>query len=1311
MAKILIVDDNAANRKLTAALLDHEGYETLQAADGLEGLARARAEHPQLIISDILMPSMDGYEFVRQLRSDKEFLDTAIIYYTGHYQGHEARTLADGIGVAQFLIKPCPSAEFLAAVTAALSADSESVVPPVDALFDRAHGRLITNMPSRTTEELRTAKTRLDFGAVRDSATGEALGAGSGQLQSVQRALDVITDALPSMISYWDTNLVNRFANRAHSRWLDVDAATLPGTHMRAFLGDALFEKDRPHIEAAMCGESSKFERRLPKLGAAGFNHMITHYVPDIVDGHVRGFYVLMHDVTEITERKHELAAVIRENEGLLSTLHQHALVSIEDAKGRISDANDAFCAISGYTRDELLGQHHRIFNSGIHPREFWEGLWRSISKGKPWRGEICNRAKDGSLYWMDTIIAPFLGEDGRIIKCISIRNDITALKEAQRRAVESEAFLERVESVSGVGGFMVDLSSGLRRWTRQSCRIHDFNEAANPTPEQVNDFKSPEVRDRMLAAYRAAKETGAGFDIEIPIVTAQGRAIWVRAAGEVERDNGLPARVVGAFQDITERRLMEQRLRDASAVAEKANKAKSEFLANMSHEIRTPLNAVIGLGYLLEQTPLGEDQRQLLTKIQFAGRALLGVINNVLDLSKVEAGEMSLEDEPFDLRELVRDLSQMLTPQAAAKGIELIVQPASALPRMVRGDEARLRQILTNLLSNALKFTASGHVELNVFSTEQSATRIRLRCEVADTGIGIEPAALERVFAPFTQADASTTRRFGGTGLGLSIVHRYVELMGGEIGVTSVVAVGSTFWIEVPFHVVPDIDGAPHMDGASALQVLIANLNGDAPEGLRAMASALGWSPAIAAAAEQLLGIVSGRLPGAWPDVLILQVRRLDADAHQFIERLNKECHRGQLPPVIVVADMAQSSTADLQFARASDLLLVRPVTSSTLFNSVNSAVSSNDSHERLSTSTNFDGQHAHWLPGVRVLVVDDSSINVEVAKGILEKQGAVVTTCCDGAAAVEHVRSHYEQLDIVLMDVQMPVFDGNEATRRIRGDSHLQMLPIVALTAGALVGERQRALDAGMNDFVSKPFEPRVLIRKVRRLVEQARGSPVPMVLTERKLASGDGSRPRIPSIDAAIVQQMFGDDVALFRSVLTRLLDEYADFPSLVFDSLDDRATRDRIEARMHRLKGGAGMIGATTVMRLAGAAETAFHNDRSTQVLEDVVRHLAEALVTLRDEARPFLDWEPEREPERSVESSDEVSGKSKVRAADIDEMCRLLENQNLAALDKFNLLSLRLSEDLGAVRFDRLRAAVEDLDFQLGAELLRAAQSP
>ena len=314
---------------------------------------------------------------------------------------------------------------------------------------------------------------------------------------------------------------------------------------------------------------------------------------------------------------------------------------------------------------------------------------------------------------------------------------------------------------------------------------------------------------DRAEAGIKLALSKRKVTDYELTARDRDGKETVVsyNATTFYDRDRKLQG-VIAAVREITERKQYERSLREATHRAEHANNAKSEFLANMSHEIRTPLNAIIGLGYLLEHTTLSEDQRQLLAKIQFGGRALLGVINNVLDLSKIEAGEMALEDEPFDLPQLVRDLGQLLTPQAVSKGIDLIVQCAPGLPRIVKGDASRLRQILTNLMGNSIKFTEAGSVELQVTCTEQSSDRCRLRCTVRDTGVGIEAGALKRLFTPFTQADASTTRRFGGTGLGLSIARRFAELMGGEIGVTSNVAKGSTFWIELPLRIVHDLDG-----------------------------------------------------------------------------------------------------------------------------------------------------------------------------------------------------------------------------------------------------------------------------------------------------------------------------------------------------------------------------------------------------------------------------------------------------------------------------------------------------------------------
>jgi PAS domain S-box-containing protein len=618
---------------------------------------------------------------------------------------------------------------------------------------------------------------------------------------------------------------------------------------------------------------------------------------------------------------------------------------------------------------------------------------------------------------------------------------------------------------------------------------------------------------DRWIRAY----ETGCAYEVEYRIRrTSDGAYRWHLARAFPRRNSeGQIIQWVGTCTDIDDQKRAAEDLQQAHATlevrvsertaelavakenAESANRAKSEFLANMSHEIRTPLNAIIGLGYLLEQTPLGEDQRQFLAKIQFAGRSLLGVVNNVLDLSKIEANAFSLDVENFDLPGLLRDASQMLSPQAGAKGIELSLRPAPDLPRVVAGDVTRLRQVLTNLLNNAIKFTEAGRVVLAVSCSQRGSESIRLRVEVEDTGIGIEPAALGRLFAPFTQADASTTRRFGGTGLGLSIARHLVELMGGEIGVNSRVAEGSTFWFEIPLRL------AQHDDAARSE-------------------------------------------PGT---------------------------------------------------------------------------------RDRSSHPTDAGSPHTQWLAGVRMLVVDDSDVNLEVARHILEKQGATVITRSDGEAAVDYVRTQHRQLDLVLMDVQMPVLDGHEAARRIRGELNLKTLPIIALTAGALAGERQRALEAGMSDFVSKPFDPQTLILKARGLVERSRGEPVPMQVVVARSDVAAADLPRMPSIDAGIVRQMFGDDLSLFKFVLGRLLAEYADLALPISVPGAASTARARLMARAHKLKGSAGMIGATHLMQLAGAAEEAMLQDLPQEEVAKSLHRLAASLATLREEASPFLEKLP------------------------------------------------------------------------------------
>ena len=1268
-------------------------------------------------------------------------------------------------------------------------------------------------------------------------------------VESARCELQAILDALPAMVGSWDQHGINRFANRAYLEQHGGSAASgITGKPILEVLGEELYDRVRPHIEAAQRGERRIVELRMAKLNGTEPRHCVAHYVPDIgPDGSRRGYSVAVNDVHELTESRQKLATVLRQHEALLHTMHMHSIVSVTDGAGLILDVNDSFCRISGYGRDELMGQTHRILSSGLHGAAFWDNMRRTLIAGIPWRGEMCNRARDGALHWIDSVIAPLIGADGRIEKFIAISTDITASKQLEAQLRESNERFKIASDSAGIGVWEFDVATQRLTWNDWMYRMYGLSPTGSDESYALWVASlHPADRARGEQEIAIALSGGQAFECEFRIVRPGGETRCIRAAARVVHGaGGVPLKMTGVNIDITDIRRAEQTLVEASSLlrtvldstaeisiiatdpsltirvfnagaerllgyssaevvgrltpmvmhdaeelrtcgeelsamlgfdvddsavfakpsmlqrqrewtyvrkdggrltvsmvvtamhsdhgellgyvcvahdvtrqnryeeslrtatvkSDQANRAKSEFLANMSHEIRTPLNAIIGLGYLLEQTALSEDQRQFLSKIQFAGRALLGVINNVLDLSKVEAGEMTLEIERFDLPELFRELGQMLSPLAQAKGIQLGLRTAPELPLVVQGDALRLRQVLMNLINNSIKFTAAGAVNVDVSCTKQGAQVIRLRCEVSDTGIGIEPAALERLFTPFTQADASTTRRFGGTGLGLSIARRLVELMGGEIGVTSTVAVGSTFWIELPLRVADGMSGKLGTEPQRGLQVCVFDSNVAATEGLGAMVRALGWIPQIIETAGRLSDVMSQIQPDTPVDVLLVDLHEntLDTDGYRLIKSLIEKSAIDDLPPLIIVADDAKCYLDYTASLRATDTVLVRPVTSSALFNAVNTAIWRRYGQERFLQFAHFDELNTRWLSGVRILVADDSDINLEVAQCILEQQGAIVSTCSDGHAALQAVLMYHQELDVVLMDVQMPVLDGNEATRRIRAEARLAKLPIIALTAGALIGERQRSLDAGMNEFISKPFDPQVLIRKVRHVVERARGAPIALVTRAVVPDAGGVDITRMSCIDAGMVQRTFGEDLSLFQSLLPRILSDFAEL-ALPVKAPADESVRRHLRERTHKLKGSAGMIGAAHVMGFAGAAEKALLEGRSVETIEAIFRQLAVALTTLGEEVKVLLA----KSPNRASRVVPPPPGRPRLMRQDFDELFRLLDAQNMAAVDSFDALSHALQESLRAERFVAIKHAIDTLEFQSGAKLLRSA---
>ena len=820
----------------------------------------------------------------------------------------------------------------------------------------------------------------------------------------------------------------------------------------------------------------------------------------------------------------------------------------------------------------------------------------------------------------------------GEPLLMVGVYYDITERKRAEIELTQTSAMLGTVlASATDVSIIATDAELTIKVFNKGAEQLLGYSSeevVGVATPLLVHDSVEIEARSQELSTQLGYAVEGNGV-LTDPATMHRARE-WTYIRKDRRRvpvslvcspmlgENGELAGYLSLARDITKAQEQERSLQKAIVRAEEANAAKSQFLANMSHEIRTPLNAVIGLGYLLEQTSLTEEQRSFLTKVQFAGRSLLSVVNNVLDLSKIEAGEMILEEESFDLVDLAQQVGQMLTAQAQSKGIDLVVRPAPGLPKMVTGDGTRLRQILTNLLNNAIKFTERGGVTLTLTQVDQNASSARIRCSVVDTGIGITPEGLARLFAPFAQADASTTRRFGGTGLGLSIARRFAELMGGEVGVRSELGVGSEFWLEVPLGCAQDSGAAATV---APLQVLIIE-SPNAEPSLRSLVRPLGWISHSVAVADDAVRRLSEPGSGPWPDAILIDGAPRTVSPTTFVARLQSDFPKAELPPIIIVDDESNRHRAEKLLQPVAHVILARPISSSSVFNAVTSVAATRQAvRPAVSRRSDVVSIPARALSFASVLVVDDSDVNRIVAKHILKKQGATVTLCCDGAEAVDLLRATPDAFDVVLMDVQMPILDGNEATRRIRNELQLRSLPIVALTAGALVSERQRALESGMNHFLSKPLDPAELIRVVGRFVEQKRSAA-------RLAATADGgaSESRVGDISTAIdleaVRRVLGSDDALLESLVTRVLEEFAEFALPVEADLADTGTREELTLKMHKLKGSACAIGAKAVQRTAAAAERALMDGRRPDAIAPLMRELAVALVTLSEASIPL-----------------------------------------------------------------------------------------
>ena len=775
-----------------------------------------------------------------------------------------------------------------------------------------------------------------------------------------------------------------------------------------------------------------------------------------------------------------------------------------------------------------------------------------------------------------------------------------------------------------------------------------------------------------------------------------------------------------------------------AKAAAEAANAAKSAFLSNISHEIRTPLNAVIGVTHLLAEAGLSDDQRLLLHKAQLAGRSLLGIVNDVLDLAKIEAGEIALDEAPYQPAGLLAEIEAVYAPQARDKGLSFRATTSPDLPAWLQGDSTRLRQVLVNLVANALKFTEHGGVEVTLSLTEPAVDRCGLMVRVRDSGIGIERGVQDRLFSPFIQADASTTRRYGGTGLGLSIVKRLAQIMGGEVGLDSAPGRGSTFWVAVP----QTLPGNPETASAAGvlrcgalrpLEVLVVDDDPLDRVVLTSQVRALGWQALALDSGAALLQELSRRdaagLP--LPDVVLVDWQMPGMDGLQALAAMTAMTAIPALSPIappaapaspqglpaaLLVAAHERESLARLDLAGLADHILTKPVGSSALFNAVNDSLARRQgSTDRLLRSTRVDAPDTLWLADLRVLLVDDSDINLEVARRLLSGRGAQVRTCTSARQALDCLRATPDAFDAVLMDVQMPDMDGLEATRRLRAELGLLTLPVIALTAGALVEERRRALEAGMQGFLSKPLDPVQLVRVLRGCVETVRGTVLPVAGLVSQRAADAAAWPRIDGIDTADAAQRLGHDLPLFVSLLRQFMAEFDDLRVVPDSAFEVAGQRLALRSRLHKLGGSAGTLGARELQALALAAGNSLRAaDASTGgrdaagasgTASAAVRRVSAGLARLAAQGAPALASPSSGDDAPAPAEAGRSTPLSPAETERAQGLLRQLKGQDLAAIDSFAGLLPALRGLMGAPALRALSAAMDSLDFPQAHGLL------
>ncbi len=1041
---------------------------------------------------------------------------------------------------------------------------------------------------------------------------------------------------------------------------------------------------------------------------------------PIIMDGDIVDQFAIYHDITERKKAEEEIRFQKAFFESLIESSPE--AIAITGTDGDIKRINSEFTKLFGYTAKEAVGQK---LNALVAPPDRLEeavGVDRSAASGKIYGIDTMRKRKDGSLVNVSLLGSPII-MDGDIVDIFAIYRDITERKRSEEELKERENQLRQLVQNSPVAMAVIAKDGKI---TMLNQRFNEVLGYSMKDIQHIDDWfhlahPDKENRDRVISEWNRQKiifDRAERGPMEALVTCKDGSRRYIEFFLEFLGDMD----VIALF-DYTERKQAQEQLEIARQAADEANRAKGEFLANMSHEIRTPINAIMGMTHLALQTDLSSKQKDYLNKIKISANSLMGIINDILDFSKIEAGKLEIESADFSLDEVMHNLAAVVIMKSQEKeNLEILFDIAQNVPRFLKGDPLRLGQVLINLAYNAVKFTEAGEIVISTRLVKEEKEQIFLEFSVSDTGIGLTHEQIDTLFEAFTQADTSTTRKYGGTGLGLTICKSLVEKMGGEIRVESKPGQGSNFFFTASFgrstqNEKKVLKPSPELKG---LRVLVVDDNATARQILKGLLESLSFKVSLASSGEKGLKELEKASKDHPYELVLMDLKMPGMNGLEVSRQIKNHPGLAKIPTIIMVTASGRE-----EIMRQADQVgvagfLVKPVSASVLFDTIMQAFGREVTEtSRIAQRKERQAEALRKIRGAQVLLVEDNEINQEVARELLEGVGLPVTITANGKGAVRAVKE--KDFDAVLMDVQMPVMDGYEATRRIRkwegemgnkigkdsdSKSRIRNLPIIAMTAHAMAGDREKCLEAGMNDYVSKPIDPEKLFSALVRWIKPGK-RVVPGYLLARATGESqeDESLPfsGMPGISVKSGLAKVGGDRRFYRKLLSKFRRNHADVANDIKNALnnEDPETATRLA---HTIKGLAGSIGAQDLHLAAVDLEAALRKDPTENIVERLDA-FSEALKVVVDFIGTLEHQEPDASENRlSAQPVAESKGRDHVFSI-LSELRQLLEEDDTRAVRTLETLRKAIPAGMAEDELTDLEKHIEKYAFEDALETL------